>query len=149
MIPPSNTTIDSIYGRIFLGRYNQAPETASGKKKTISVKDKAIGEAARKTIGATIKLWIWTKKYFMPTPSKFHYIFNMRDLSRIFQGAQPTLIAAKCWMCLAAWLSANISKLCKALLNTLGVHLPPREDLALFVGSKTGGKKKRAAAGKI
>ena len=86
MIPPSNTTIDSIYGRILLGRYNQAPETASGKKKTISVKDKAIGEAARKTIGATIKLWIWTKKYFMPTPSKFHYIFNMRDLSRIFQG---------------------------------------------------------------
>ena len=82
MIPPSNSTIDSIYGRILLGRYNQSSDS----KKKITSKEKGIAEAARKTIGATIKLWLWTKKYFMPTPSKFHYIFNMRDLSRIFQG---------------------------------------------------------------
>ena len=82
MIPPSNSTIDSIYGRIILGRYSQSGDS----KKKITAKEKGIAEAARKTIGATIKLWLWTKKYFMPTPSKFHYIFNMRDLSRIFQG---------------------------------------------------------------
>ena len=82
MIPPSNSTIDSIYGRILLGRYTQSGDS----KKKVTAKEKNVAEACRKTIGATIKLWLWTKKYFMPTPSKFHYIFNMRDLSRIFQG---------------------------------------------------------------
>jgi dynein heavy chain, axonemal len=82
MIPPSNSTIDSIYGRILLGRFNQSGDS----KKKMTQKQKSIGDAARKTISATIKLWIWTKKYFMPTPSKFHYVFNMRDLSRVFQG---------------------------------------------------------------
>jgi dynein heavy chain len=82
MIPPSNTTIDSIYGRILLGRYGQSGDS----KKKMTAKDKGLAECARKTIGSTIKLWIWVKKYFMPTPSKFHYLFNMRDLSRIFQG---------------------------------------------------------------
>lgn len=28
--------------------------------------------------GATIKLWDYVKKYMLPTPSKFHYLFNMR-----------------------------------------------------------------------
>jgi len=44
-----------------------------------------------KTIGdqlpfATIKLWNRVKSTLLPTPSIFHYVFNMRDLSRIFKG---------------------------------------------------------------
>jgi len=35
---------------------------------------------------ATIKLWQRMKASFIPTPSKFHYIFNMRELSRVFKG---------------------------------------------------------------
>jgi len=35
---------------------------------------------------ATIKLWNKVKDTILPTPSKFHYVFNMRELSRIFKG---------------------------------------------------------------
>ena len=35
---------------------------------------------------ATADLWSKIKNNMLPTPSKFHYVFNMRELSRIFKG---------------------------------------------------------------
>ena len=39
-----------------------------------------------KVLGATLELYHYVLDALPPTPSKFHYIFNLRDLSRIFEG---------------------------------------------------------------
>lgn len=39
---------------------------------------------------ATIELWNKVKSTMLPTPTKFHYLFNMRELARIFKGILGT-----------------------------------------------------------
>lgn len=35
---------------------------------------------------ATINLFTLISERFLPTPTKSHYVFNMRDISKVFQG---------------------------------------------------------------
>jgi dynein heavy chain len=34
----------------------------------------------------TVTLWNKVQAKMLPTPAKFHYLFNMRELSKVFQG---------------------------------------------------------------
>ena len=72
MVLPSITSINDIYGQMLAGRFAGVP------KDTLTV--------VNSLTSATISLWRTMKDKMLPTPAKFHYIFNMRELSRVFQG---------------------------------------------------------------
>jgi dynein heavy chain len=74
LVLPSLGSIDELYGQMLRGRFRAAEFKPS------------VLEVASRLTAATIELWRQVKARMLPTPSKFHYIFNMRELSRVFQG---------------------------------------------------------------
>ena len=78
MVLPSITSINDIYGQMLQGRFpvGKVPE------ETLKV--------VNELTAATIALWKTMKDRMLPTPAKFHYIFNLRELSRVFQGIMLT-----------------------------------------------------------
>jgi dynein heavy chain len=81
MVSPSQRSIENIYGRILDALFNPKKYSAE------IIHTKGI------LIEAMINLWEIVKKKLLPSPAKFHYVFNMRELSRVFQGV--CVVAAK------------------------------------------------------
>ncbi|KAB0406517.1 hypothetical protein E2I00_002289, partial [Balaenoptera physalus] len=86
---PSNASIDKIFGTTILGVIGCGYFDPCRKFKP------KICEMIVNLVSASRVLWQWTKVKMLPTPSKFHYIFNLRDLSRIWQG-MLTIKAEEC-----------------------------------------------------
>jgi len=77
---PDNASIDRIFSVLGEGHYNI--------KRGFS---QEVRQLVKKMIPLTRILWEKTRAKLLPTPAKFHYVFSLRDLSRIWQGMVGTL----------------------------------------------------------
>lgn len=77
---PDNASIDTIFRTLGEGHYNV--------KRGFSIE---VRKLVKRIVPLTRVLWQRTRNQLLPTPAKFHYIFSLRDLSRIWQGMIGTL----------------------------------------------------------
>ena len=71
---PADNSIDHIFRTVATGYFSVERGFSAD-----------INEIVATLVPTTRNLWQTTKGKMLPTPAKFHYVFNLRDLSRIWQ----------------------------------------------------------------
>merc|ERR1719160_1459448 len=79
MVPPLQSSVEMIYGSILKASFT----AKRGAKQDVIARCQGL-------VPATIDIWDKVKRSLLPTPARFHYIFTMRELARVFQGIQTT-----------------------------------------------------------
>mmetsp|Transcript_3629 Transcript_3629/g.6367 ORF Transcript_3629/g.6367 Transcript_3629/m.6367 type:complete len:3156 (-) Transcript_3629:97-9564(-) len=94
MVLPSNVSVDNIFGSIMKSKFSNK----AGAKPDVM-------ETSKLLTAATVDVWDRVKTKLLPTPLRFHYIFNMRDLSRVFQGIMecPVNVVASSQILVGLW----------------------------------------------
>ena len=77
-VPPVNTIL-GIYGKMMDGRFPIEDSNSSSSGSSFA-------KLVSKIPQLTIELWKFVRSKMLPSPAKFMYVWNMRELSRIFQG---------------------------------------------------------------
>ncbi|KZC10625.1 Dynein heavy chain 5, axonemal [Dufourea novaeangliae] len=77
---PNEASIDRIFSVLGEGHYNMKRGFSS-----------EVRNLVKKMVPLTRILWERTRANLLPTPAKFHYVFSLRDLSRIWQGMVGTI----------------------------------------------------------
>eukprot|EP00742_Colponemidia_sp_Colp-10_P007071 GILJ01007591.1.p1 GENE.GILJ01007591.1~~GILJ01007591.1.p1 ORF type:complete len:2165 (-),score=376.69 GILJ01007591.1:179-6499(-) len=81
--PPTDAVLTTIFSSIMNGFLNSHQFTPDAKKVATAIVD------------STIEVYEKMQAEMRPTPSRFHYTFNLRDISKVFQGllnARPRFI---------------------------------------------------------
>ncbi|KAK0163654.1 hypothetical protein PV327_007315 [Microctonus hyperodae] len=102
---PSDETLNYIYTSILAGHFEIFPEN--------------IQKIADILIRITLQLYKIVTIELPPTPSKFHYIFNMRDLSRIIAGfiqSTPNYFSS-IYQIVRLWRNEITRVICDRLIN--------------------------------
>lgn len=128
LVFPNTETLHHIYSSILSGHLSSFKEEV---------------QIAPKLISITLNLYNTLISQLPPTPSKFHYIFNMRDLSRIVAGMCIT--TPKFYETLPqivrVWRNEFKRVICDRLINTIDQDLMTKEVNAQIIQNFTREKK--------
>lgn len=72
---PGDASMDTIFSTIAEGHFSRERGFLPSIQQTV-----------HKLVPLTRRVWAAVKARMLPTPMKFHYLFNLRDLSRIWRG---------------------------------------------------------------